>query len=73
MIILSQDKRTIINFYNIAHIFIIEDDKTIGYGNMIGCSEELGKYETEKRAKEVLREIVNTYMCECKTYIMPED
>lgn len=62
MIIISQDKRKIVNFDNIAHIFISKDsDKyyLIEYGKMNGSSELLGIYATEERAKEVLEEIAN--------------
>ena len=64
MIIVSQDKNKIVNFDNIAHIFISKDsDKhyLIEYGKMNGSSELLGIYATEERAKEVLQEIINKY------------
>lgn len=62
MIIVSQDKRKIINFDNIAHIFIQNDDKSIGYGRMSGYgANELGTYKTEERTKEVLQEIYKVY------------
>ncbi len=64
MIIVSQDKNKIVNFDNIAHIFISKDsDKhyLIEYGKMNGSSELLGIYATEERAKEVLQEIVSKY------------
>lgn len=60
MIIISQDKTKIINFDNIAHIFISKDSEKhflIEYGKMNGVSELLGVYETIERAKEVLEEI----------------
>lgn len=64
MIIVSQDKRKIINFDNIAHIFIFKDSEKhylIEYGKMTGTSELLGIYATEERAKEVLQEIISRY------------
>lgn len=64
MIIVSQDKNIIVNFDNIAHIFISKDsDKhyLIKYGKMNSSSELLGVYPTEERAKEVLQEIILTY------------
>lgn len=62
MVIVSQNKNIIVNFDNIAHIFIESGSKTtIGYGRMSGCSETLGYYATEQRAKEVLKEIVSKY------------
>ncbi len=69
MIIVSQDKRTILNFSNIQNVRI-EDYGThqkgikiykIYAGNFEGYAILLGTYETEKRAKEVLQEIANTY------------
>ena len=64
MIIVSQDKDKIVNFDNIAHIFISKDSEKhylIEYGKMNGSSELLGIYVTEERAKEVLQEIINKY------------
>lgn len=67
MIIVSQDKTKIVNFDNIAHIFISKDSEKhflIEYGKMTGTSELLGVYSTEERAKEVLQEITKTYFDE---------
>lgn len=64
MIIVSQDKTKIVNFDNIAHIFISKDSEKhflIEYGKMTGTSGLLGVYSTEKRAKEVLQEIISRY------------
>ena len=64
MIIVSQDKTKIVNFDNIAHIFISKDSEKhflIEYGKMTGTSELLGVYLTEERAKEVLQEIINCF------------
>ena len=64
MITVSQDKTTIVNFDNIAHIFISKDSEKhylIEYGKMNGSSELLGIYVTEERAKEVLQEIIKVY------------
>lgn len=65
MIIVSQDKDEIVNFDNIAHIFVSKDsDKhySIEYGKMNSSSELLGIYATEERAKEVLQEIMKKYL-----------
>lgn len=67
MIIVSQDKTKIVNFDNIAHIFISKDSEKhflflIEYGKMTGTSELLGVYSTEERAKEVLQEIMKKYL-----------
>ena len=69
MIIVSQDKRTILNFSNIQNIRI-EDYGThqkgvkiykIYAGNFEGYATLLGTYKTEERAKEVLQEIIDRY------------
>jgi len=65
MIIVSQDKTKIVNFDNIAHIFISKDSEKhflIEYGKMTGTSGLLGVYSTEERAKEVLQEIMKRYL-----------
>ena len=68
MLIISQDKRTILNFSNIQNIRI-EDYGThqkgvkiykIYAGNFEGYATLLGTYKTEERAKEVLNEIIQT-------------
>lgn len=69
MIIVSQDKCTIVNFSNIQNIRIepygthIKGKKIykIFTGNFEGYTTELGEYKTEERAKEVLQRIVETY------------
>lgn len=66
MIIVSQDNCTIVNFSNIQNIRIepygthIKGKKIykIFAGNFEGYTTELGTYDTEERAKEVLQEIV---------------
>lgn len=88
MIIVSKDKCTIVNFSNIQNIRIepygthIKGKKIykIFTGNFEGYTTELGKYETEERAKEVLAEITefwkNGAMSDYKGFIcyeMPED
>lgn len=67
MIIVSQDKKGIINFNNIMSINIIDAEKDgwlISAAFLIGIDDiyrELGYYKTEKRAQEVLQEIVSKY------------
>lgn len=60
MIIISQNKKLIINFRTVDFIEIMPtDDGRFGlYANFSHCIMELGYYETEKRAKEVLEEIL---------------
>ena len=64
MIIVSQNKKIIYNFNNLNCIFmnsdneirVIDNNYIEGYnGNL------LGKYKTEERAKEVLKDIVLRY------------
>ena len=66
MIIVSQDKRMIINFDNIVGIVIRKNTDENVY--QIQCKSEneknkriIGKYDTEERAKEVLQEIITAY------------
>ena len=77
MIIVSQDKTKMVNFDNLIQIYITQDEEEtanfIRYESVDSLYEDLGEYKTEERAKEVLQEIVNTYVRECKTYIMPKD
>lgn len=65
MIIVSQDKKQIINFNTIDFIDIMpaDDGRFEIDANFAHCVTELGYYETEERAKEVLQEIINTYTC----------
>ena len=77
MLILSQDKTKIVNFDNLIQIYITQDEEEtanfIRYESVDSLYDDLGEYKTEERAKEVLQEIVNTYVRECKTYIIPKD
>lgn len=97
MIIVSQDKQKIINLENLIEIYITQDemypsqDDLDGYylrsEAVSGIYENLGKYDTEERAKEVLKEIIEAYRdyrtAECDGYTnvlqetavfeMPED
>lgn len=69
MIIVSQDKRTIVNFDNLktieldretnfTAINIFRETNEVETGV---CGLYIGKYATEERAREVLREIVDTF------------
>lgn len=62
MIILSQNRKEIINFDNVNLIRVQDDGSIVTYDNtyneQAGVSSVLGKYETEKRAKEILQEIL---------------
>ena len=65
MIIVSQDKEKIVNFDNLTQVYITQDEKEtayfIRYETVDRLYDDLGKYETEERAKEVLKEIINKY------------
>lgn len=67
MIIVSQDKNAIINFDNINEIRVTNTKDIIMFDNTYrssdDCSDKLGTYETEERAKEVLEEIKKAYCC----------
>ena len=62
MIIVSQDMDKIVNFDNLVQVYITQDEEE--KANFIRCEtidslyDDLGKYKTEERAKEVLQEIV---------------
>ena len=61
MIIVSQDKEKIVNFDNLTQVYITQDEEEtayfIRYETVDSLYDDLGKYETEERAKEVLQEI----------------
>ena len=72
MIIVSQDKKAIINFKNLTEIYISTDEICTNQDNeeenyylrsesVCGLYEDLGKYKTEERAKEVLQKIIKYY------------
>lgn len=62
MILVSQNKKKIINFERITEITASGTRILVGDDIFIPKGEEVGKYESEERAKEVLQEIVNTYL-----------
>lgn len=62
MIIVSQDKKMIINFNRISEITVDDNDVLITDDIYKSYGERIGKYETEERAKEVLQEIVELYL-----------
>lgn len=63
MIIVSQDKRVILNFENIESIFIDinESGREIDAVLRSGSIVILGKYKTKERVKEVLQEIITVF------------
>ena len=62
MILVSQNKKKIINFERITEITASGTRILVGDDIFIPKGEEIAKYETEERAKEVLQEIINTYL-----------
>lgn len=85
MIIVSQDKETIINFDKVTEI--AQEDGEIGVSNDLYSDnfQVIGIYETEERAKEIIQEIAQRYnnwenlkvgqpigICSPR-YVMPED
>lgn len=63
MIIVSQDKDNVINYDNVKSLWIDDNvlDKTNTTFYINADDDFLGEYETEERAKEVLKEIVEKY------------
>lgn len=67
MIIVSQDKKHIINFNQISSISIFSGSKKVNpsiycRGNNTNISVTIGKYITEEECKEILKEITDLYM-----------
>lgn len=74
MIIISQDKETIINFESITRISIIPPvEQDYKYSIAINGCLDLGYYKTKERAEEILRDIAHWYEIDAKVYNMPED
>ena len=63
MIIVSQDKKTILNFDNSTTIRMYKTSRGYEIDTCLtnGNTSDLGEYATEERAKEVLQEIIETY------------
>lgn len=90
MIIISQNKDKIVNFDNLTQVYITQDEEKTAYfirfETVDSLYDDLGEYKTEERAKEVLQEIIKTYL-DCneqnhlaefayvknKVYEMPEE
>ncbi len=76
MIIVSQDKTEIINFDNVNTLRATKTGFIVSYENTYkaedDCSNILGNYKKEERAKEVLQEIIKSYRnyrtAECDGY-----
>ncbi len=65
MIIVSQDKKSITNFDNINTLRVTKTGEIMSFDNSYrasdDCSDVLGTYKTEERAKEVLKDIISRY------------
>ena len=74
MIIVSQDKKSIINFSTIDFIEIVPmDDGGVELdANFAHSIIELGYYETEEKAKKILKEITDLSLFMAR-YEMPEE
>lgn len=76
MIIVSQDKDNIINFDNLTQVYITQDEEEkayfIRFETVDSLYEDLGEYDTEERAEEILRDIAHWYEIDAKVYNMPE-
>lgn len=79
MIIVTQDQKKIINLDKVLAIWIddnilnkIEPVFIINATTDETCVE-LGNYNEEERAEEVLRDIAHWYEIEAKVYRMPEE
>lgn len=76
MIIVSQDKKEVINFENILSVKLFHDDEDNEclyeiYTTVNAPGDNyilLGEYNTEERAKEVLQEIVELYRNQVNKY-----
>ena len=61
MIIINQERTKVINFEKITEITASGTKILVGDDIFIPKGEEIAKYETKERAKEVLQEIVSKY------------
>lgn len=61
MILVSQNKKNIYNFNNVKSIDIVGDEIYISDDILSDMGTCIANYETEERAKEVLKEIAEYY------------
>lgn len=64
MIIVNQNRDEIINFEKMNNIYVCKSGEVKACANMEDCVYVLGKYESEERAKEVLKGIYSSYSLE---------
>ena len=63
MILVSQDKKKIINFERIAEVIVSDEDICVSNNFEVQKGLIIATYESEERAKEVLQEITEK-ICE---------
>lgn len=65
MILVNQNKDMVVNFDNITRVYMSQDEEETAYyirlETVDSLYDDLGKYDTEERAKEVLQKIVSKY------------
>lgn len=61
MIIVSQDRKTIVNFDRTTEIVVNSNEVCITDDIYIEYAETIGTYATKEKAKEVLKEIIKVY------------
>ena len=65
MILVKQNKDMVVNFDNITRVYMSQDEEETAYyirlETVDSLYDDLGKYDTEERAKEVLQKIVSKY------------
>lgn len=70
MVIVSQDKTEFVNFNNVTSIFC--EQSKIKCVFLIDKSVTLGEYETEERAKDILKKMINAIGLDMYMYQMPK-
>lgn len=71
MLILSQDKKHLINLDNVNNIDVIIG-KVVCYFHNTMVPQEIGEYDTEDRAKKILEKI-QIASINCPYYDMPKE
>lgn len=65
MIIVEQNKTYLVNFDNVEHITIAENEEETEYAIISVTKSKteiiLGVYETEEKAKQILKKIISFY------------
>ena len=72
MILVSQDKKKIINFERIAEVIVSDEDICVSNNFEVQKGLIIATYESEERAKEVLQEITEK-ICESSNIKMDRE